>query len=383
MVHINSFITALKVSWIRRVIQQSDDAVWCAFSKIQFSKLLSVGSEYAENQAKLVQNPFWKDVLLSWANFCKKLKIETINSILYSPLWFNTNFINGKNLYINDWYNKGVRNINDILDENGNFYDFDILKERYGIRGTFLNYETLIHKIPNEWKTQIEVNNVIIFQNRYNVVSNIYVTYLTKEKKGSRTFYDVLENVNEINNHTKWVNELGNISEIDWKLYHSGIKQIKEVKLADFQFKVNNKILVTNSFLFKIKKIESNLCSYCKEHIETIDHLFLKCVKVKEFWNSLNIWLNEHCNISLYLEDRNIIFSMQPQGDIEDFLLCLAKYYIYKNKFTKNSLNIQSFIALLQSKFLSAKYIANIHNQFAKFMKKWLQIYNYFMNRPI
>ena len=52
-----------------------------------------------------------------------------------------------------------------------------------------------------------------------------------------------------------WVNQFGNINDKEWKLCNSSIKDIKEVKLADFQTKINNKILVTNSFLFKIKKI--------------------------------------------------------------------------------------------------------------------------------
>ena len=32
---------------------------------------------------------------------------------------------------------KGIKTIGDILDNNGNFYTFDALKEIYGVRGTF------------------------------------------------------------------------------------------------------------------------------------------------------------------------------------------------------------------------------------------------------
>ena len=109
----------------------------------------------------------------------------------------------------------------------------------------------------------------------------------------------------------RWVNQFGNINDKEWKLYNSSIKDIKEVKLSDFQYKIKNKILVTNSFYY---------------------------------------------------------------------ILCLAKYYIYKNKFTRYTLSVQSFISLLKNKFISAKYIANIHNQFAKFMTRWSKVYNYFIN---
>ena len=57
----------------------------------------------------------------------------------------------------------------------------------------------------------------------------------------------------------RWGNQFGNINDKEWKLYNSSIKDVKEVKLAYFQYKINNKILVTNSFLFKIKKINTNM----------------------------------------------------------------------------------------------------------------------------
>ena len=46
----------------------------------------------------------------------------------------------------------------------------------------------------------------------------------------------------------------------------SNIKVIShETKLRDFQYKINNTILVTNSFLYKINKIDNLACSYCGE----------------------------------------------------------------------------------------------------------------------
>ena len=39
----------------------------------------------------------------------------------------------------------------------------------------------------------------------------------------------------------RWGNQFGNINDKEWKLYNPSIKDIKEVKLADFQYKINNK----------------------------------------------------------------------------------------------------------------------------------------------
>ena len=70
MIHLISFIKALKVSWFRRVIH-SETANWCAFAFINFSKVISTGPEYAINQRNALNNPFWKDILDAWADFCK------------------------------------------------------------------------------------------------------------------------------------------------------------------------------------------------------------------------------------------------------------------------------------------------------------------------
>ena len=40
-------------------------------------------------------------------------------------------------IFINDWFNKGVRFISDLLDRKGNIYEFQTLKDIYGLRGTF------------------------------------------------------------------------------------------------------------------------------------------------------------------------------------------------------------------------------------------------------
>ena len=112
-------------------------------------------------------------------------------------------------------------------------------------------------------------------------------------------------------------------------MYNYSIKDIKEVKLVDVQYEINNKILVINYFLFKIKKINNNGCSYCNEHRETIEHLFLNCTRVKYFWNSLLDWLSNNCNIILHLEEKSLIFSSQKPRSIENYILSLAKYYTY------------------------------------------------------
>ena len=58
-------------------------------------------------------------------------------------------------------------------------------------------------------------------------------------------------------------------------------KKWHEVKLQDFQYKINNNILVTIPSWQKLIKIDSGVCSYCKEQPEKYTiYLFLSCQKV-------------------------------------------------------------------------------------------------------
>ena len=68
------------------------------------------------------------------------------------------------------------------------------------------------------------------------------MTYLLKYKKGSRRFNDILAHVDIMDVTHRWGTQFGNISDKEWKLYNYSIKDIKEEKLADFHYKINNKI---------------------------------------------------------------------------------------------------------------------------------------------
>ena len=378
MVQLPAFIKALKISWIRRIIKQHENNEWFDLSTVNFSKLLSMGTQYAERLTETLINPFWKDLMKHWSDFGKVVRIENIKQILDSPLWLNGNIGSGK-LYIKDWYEKGIKSVYDLIDANGNWYEFNRLKEIYKIRGTVLDHVHVLSKIPNDWKFIINNNKVYSSLNKQMVTCNVYVTHVIKYKKGSRNIYDLFVGADEINSHVKWQATLGDTTENEWKTYHSYITNIKEIKLRDFQYKINNKILVTNSFLRKINRIDSGLCTYCNEKEEKIFHLFLECRIVNQFWNQLKNWLETNTNINFSLERRRLLFSVHGQNELVNYIYVVSKYYIYKNKFSGNRLNIQAFESMLKHKMNGEKYIAFVHNKPDQFFRKWGPIYNHFI----
>ena len=74
------------MSWLRRVIQQTNNTTWYILNPIDFNNALSLGGDCAGHLTINIKVPFWKDILLGCAYFCKEVKSEEIKSVLSSPL---------------------------------------------------------------------------------------------------------------------------------------------------------------------------------------------------------------------------------------------------------------------------------------------------------
>ena len=120
MIQIYSFITALKVTWLRGTFYNLiahgvlfQILIWTV--NFQKEKIMQ------KQNVKQPLNPFWKDVLRSWKHFCKSVTPETLEDILYSQLWFNAHIAEGQTLYIKEWHDKGTRNVIDLLYSDDSF----------------------------------------------------------------------------------------------------------------------------------------------------------------------------------------------------------------------------------------------------------------------
>ena len=53
------------------------------------------------------------------------------------------------------------------------------------------------------------------------------------------------------------------------------------------------RIITTNTFLYKIKYIESNICDLCHSQPETLEHLFFDCPKVLDVRKEIELWIQD------------------------------------------------------------------------------------------
>ena len=109
-----------------------------------------------------------------------------------------------------------------------------------------------------------------------------------------------------------------------------------ETKIREFQYKVLNRdIVFTNEKFFKIKMIDSPQCTFCKNEIEFLEHLFCNSEITRSFWVALRSWFME-CVINLEpLSVFNVLFGILNAGEdfvIVNHLILMAKFYIYRCK---------------------------------------------------
>ena len=136
MVNIEHFLKSLKLTWLRRTIRES--LSWqFAFHQIIKNRpfIWTFGSNYLQTHIKSIDNPFWRDILAAYISLVDKISIECFNEILNEPLWFNSHFNDG-HMCIHDWAKQGILFIKDILTEEGTFFKFSDLKQRFKIKGT-------------------------------------------------------------------------------------------------------------------------------------------------------------------------------------------------------------------------------------------------------
>jgi len=380
MIDIEQFINALKLSWLRRFFTKNN--TWQQPLNLlveQFPLMWKVGSQYMINRVK-TDNPFWSDILEIWDAFCSKIYLSK-DDILNEPLWFNVQF-NDTNLCIYNWFMHGIRTLSDIVDDNGTPLNFFILKERYNIKGTILDYQRVLSSIPKEWLQRVKNNNVV----KFTPGRNRALTILLSSQKGCKFLYTVLVSSQcLVPSQGRWHEELedynhGAIPPIMWKdLYKIPWKCTSSSKLQALQYKINHRFVATNRVLFHMNIKEDDLCSFCRMSRETILHLFIECHHSKALWNAIQYWLTTHLGTNITFSIIDILFGrVGPNNLLINHLLLITKQYIFSKRFNNGNLHLEGILATFEDTFKIEQYSAKVNMKTDTFFRKWAPLYNLF-----
>ncbi|XP_053387493.1 uncharacterized protein LOC128551109 [Mercenaria mercenaria] len=374
MINLNAFLDSLKLTWLRRLLKENSKWKLLVDNMFNFNKLLIFGQSYCEATIDTLSNNFWRDVLRSYSKLLQAYVPQGDFDFLSSPLLYNKNIkIGGIPINSQSWYKNGLFYVNDIINQNGVIYTLKELEEKLNIKLNFLqyigfkasltSYKSKIPKITGVTKLTYPIRPPII---------NLFF----KSTKGCSDFYNILNKNNDVpTSKGKWDNTY-NIENETWKeIYQSPFNLPVSSLLQWFQYRINHRILSTKSYLYKIKIIDSPLCTSCNLTVdETITHMLWSCPETKKsMLHSKNIQFN--------LSEELYIFNIGKRYNIGTLILILeTKYYIFSSKRLGIPLSIKAFKNRIRWSFTAYEHIAKKTNRldtFEKYLKPILQACGY------
>ena len=139
MLHLKSFISALKLSWIRKILRGECKSLNILEEEINLTYLINCGKEYTRKCFHNIKNLFWKDVLLSFEELQTKYKNDSFEYFLKTPLFHNCCLkIGGVPIFYKRWFLKGIYYINDLYNKDGIPMTYNEFIGMHDIRSNFL-----------------------------------------------------------------------------------------------------------------------------------------------------------------------------------------------------------------------------------------------------
>ena len=276
---------------------------------------------------------------------------DDMKDILRKPLWNNSEIkIGNQCIHYKEWNQKGITVIQDLINENGNFYTYEHFCQNYNIQCPFTLYFGLKNYIMKKWPKlgELEIKEIGPYRPKF-------IEILCKDARGSRTLYNILnkELQKKQGYELKWETSFGTTENIDWKLVNRNIfSSTLDSRLHWFQFRIVHRIIATNKFLNYIKVRNDPLCTFCKAETETIEHLFFHCHFVSSVWGNFESWIKEKTNIEISITLFDAIFlKYGKKFKALNLLIIIIKSYIYQKRLKDSTLNFEEVKQLLNYHF--------------------------------
>ena len=373
--HFKSMCEAAKILWVKRLLD-SNHGKWKTLLQIELENLggnLIWNCNFKSTEEGIfgkIRNSFLKDMLTSWSTMFFGAP-NSYNEVSCQYLWFNSFIrINNQIVYYKLWAQNKVLQIKDLLNDRGHFLTFQQFIHKFNLRCNFLQYYSIIHAIPTEWKRILKNINVITEKDTCFNVSKLNLSKMSCKM----IYFQLVKKIAFLpqNAFKKWSNELDTKAIESEKIFSLLYKCSIEERLRNFQFKLLHRILPTNIFLTRVSKSETPFCYFCQGYKETFIHLFCECAVIKAFWEELAQWLLSK-NIILSLQPKCIILGQNLERiDVTlEFVNLTAKYYIYCCKMKETKPTLQNFKHKLLYIEKIEKYISLNRGTLDKHIAKW------------
>ena len=118
MIDVDLYVTALHLSWVRREI--TEDHIWSKLFDHEIAKgrfLWNRNETSLKSLSSSTNNRFWADVMIAMAQYDSSVTVSW-EEVGKHSIWYSK-FTKFKGKEIQSWKRKGLVNINDLLNEDG------------------------------------------------------------------------------------------------------------------------------------------------------------------------------------------------------------------------------------------------------------------------
>ena len=332
MIDVDCFFDAIKAAWVKRITDAYKDK-WSYLPKQFMKKLgphymaLKMNFDNIQYLPQIKSIPeFYQQVVLGYNRTKDMYDPNSGTSIGDELLWGNLSFLERKPhnkktpLFFKNWFSSGlfyVKNVRFIDGKVDEQFIYNKIEDKRNFLVELNIFKQALRPYRNELR-RVTFNADVSGINQHQILSTSSSLSITKQlykrlidkKKHPATLHKWEQILNiDINPDLKR-------SAFDLKL-----KQVKEIKIKEFNYKVLQNILACNNLVSKWDQSKSSNCEVCGLK-DDIHHLIFKCDLAQSVWNTVATHLNR--NIS----DKDVILGVQDP--ILNYLFSFVAFTIYK-----------------------------------------------------
>ena len=112
-------------------------------------------------------------------------------------------------------------------------------------------------------------------------------------------------------------------------------------------------ILPCRSSLFRAGLVDDDICPLCKLEKQSLVHMLYNCSESLLFWEKFTQWWQEKFSETIVLSVDAILFGWHQNANnkrVLNYILIIAKYYIFTTSVCDNKLSFDCFLLRLNSK---------------------------------
>jgi hypothetical protein len=299
MIDVECNFQALKANWINRLLNANPNInAWAQIPYIyyRYFDIEINGLRYNfDESVKFVEinnlPDFYFEVMLYHNKVYVIDRSEFMKNLGNQSLWGNK-FITKKRgrkihvLFFQNWIKSGIKKlshlkfINGCIDEN---FIYNTVRNKSNIHMEILTLKNALLPLKKQLKNvTFDESNPLLFQTTKQIYAKLS-EYKTKSSEYSSAY------LKQQNSH---VNET--------RLFNLKVKQEKEIKIKEFNFKLLHGILACNRNLKNWRIKDSDKCDLCG-NVQTIEHLLYACVHIKPVWQKVSLLFHTNITFSMIL----------------------------------------------------------------------------------